>query len=66
MKESSHALHGIDPKKEAALRRKIDLRILPTISLIYLFCFIDVSLRNLRLLQATYVMCASVVNRAAD
>ncbi|GJN91221.1 hypothetical protein Rhopal_004239-T1 [Rhodotorula paludigena] len=41
MKESSHALHGIDPKKEAALRRKIDLRIMPIISLIYLFCFID-------------------------
>ncbi|GAA6005626.1 uncharacterized protein JCM10292_006718 [Rhodotorula paludigena] len=41
VKEDSHALHGIDPKKETALRRKIDLRIMPIISLIYLFCFID-------------------------
>lgn len=30
-----------DPKAEAKLRRKIDLMIIPTVSLLYLFCFID-------------------------
>ncbi|KAL2817626.1 major facilitator superfamily domain-containing protein [Aspergillus granulosus] len=30
-----------DPKAEARLRRKIDLYIVPTVALIYLFCFID-------------------------
>lgn len=30
-----------DPKAEARLRRKIDLMIIPTVSLLYLFCFID-------------------------
>ncbi|BGP40847.1 hypothetical protein JCM10449v2_004812 [Rhodotorula kratochvilovae] len=39
-------MHGnpivhIDPAKEAALRRKIDMRVLPIIALLYLFCFID-------------------------
>lgn len=30
-----------DPKAEARLRLKIDLYIVPTVSLLYLFCFID-------------------------
>lgn len=30
-----------DPKAEAKLRRKIDLMIVPIVSLLYLFCFID-------------------------
>ena len=30
-----------DPKAESRLRRKIDLFIVPTVSLLYLFCFID-------------------------
>ncbi|EAQ84828.1 hypothetical protein CHGG_08842 [Chaetomium globosum CBS 148.51] len=30
-----------DPKAEARLRRKLDLYIVPTVSLLYLFCFID-------------------------
>lgn len=30
-----------DPKAEARLRRKIDWMIVPTVSLLYLFCFID-------------------------
>ncbi|KAL2119907.1 hypothetical protein VTJ04DRAFT_6868 [Mycothermus thermophilus] len=30
-----------DPKAEAKLRRKIDFYIVPTVSLLYLFCFID-------------------------
>jgi hypothetical protein len=30
-----------DPKEEARLRRKIDLMIVPIVSLLYLFCFID-------------------------
>lgn len=30
-----------DPKTEAKLVRKIDLMIVPTVSLLYLFCFID-------------------------
>lgn len=30
-----------DPKAEARLRRKIDLYIVPTVALLYLFCFID-------------------------
>ncbi|KAI6709709.1 hypothetical protein JHW43_007782 [Diplocarpon mali] len=38
--------HGLplvqfDPKAEARLRRKIDLMIVPTVALLYLFCFID-------------------------
>lgn len=30
-----------DPKAEARLRWKIDLYIIPTVALLYLFCFID-------------------------
>ncbi|KAK4155594.1 major facilitator superfamily domain-containing protein [Chaetomidium leptoderma] len=30
-----------DPKAEARLRRKLDLYVIPTIALLYLFCFID-------------------------
>jgi hypothetical protein len=30
-----------DPKAEAKLRLKIDLYIIPTVALLYLFCFID-------------------------
>ncbi|GAA5890548.1 hypothetical protein JCM8208_004910 [Rhodotorula glutinis] len=40
-KKSSHGLLGIDEAAEARLRRKFDLRILPMVILIYLFCFID-------------------------
>jgi len=32
-----------DPVAEGKLRRKIDLCIVPTVALLYLFCFIDVS-----------------------
>lgn len=31
----------LDPKAEKKLCRKIDLMIVPTVSLLYLFCFID-------------------------
>ena len=31
----------LDPAVEAKLRRKIDLMIVPTVALLYLFCFID-------------------------
>lgn len=30
-----------DSKAEARLRRKIDLYIVPTVAILYLFCFID-------------------------
>jgi hypothetical protein len=30
-----------DPEAEARLRLKIDLYIVPTVALLYLFCFID-------------------------
>ena len=30
-----------DAKAEAKLRRKIDLMVVPTVSILYLFCFID-------------------------
>jgi hypothetical protein len=30
-----------DPRAEARLRRKIDFMIVPTVALLYLFCFID-------------------------
>lgn len=30
-----------DPEAEAKLRRKIDWCIVPTVALLYLFCFID-------------------------
>ncbi|GAD94046.1 MFS transporter, putative [Paecilomyces variotii No. 5] len=36
-----HSLVHFDPKAEARLRWKIDLYIVPTVSLLYLFCFID-------------------------
>ncbi|KAF2127773.1 MFS general substrate transporter [Dothidotthia symphoricarpi CBS 119687] len=36
-----HSLVQFDPKAEARLRRKIDLYIVPTVALLYLFCFID-------------------------
>ncbi|ROW07760.1 hypothetical protein VMCG_03432 [Cytospora schulzeri] len=36
-----HSLVQLDPKAEAKLRLKIDLMIIPTVALLYLFCFID-------------------------
>jgi hypothetical protein len=36
-----HSLIQFDPKAEAKLRLKIDLMIVPTVALLYLFCFID-------------------------
>lgn len=36
-----HVLVSIDPVAEARLRWKIDLYIIPTVALLYLFCFID-------------------------
>ncbi|EME80662.1 uncharacterized protein MYCFIDRAFT_141003 [Pseudocercospora fijiensis CIRAD86] len=36
-----HALITFDPKAETRLRRKIDVYIVPTVALLYLFCFID-------------------------
>ncbi|KAF2818455.1 MFS general substrate transporter [Ophiobolus disseminans] len=36
-----HALVTFDPKAEAKLRLKIDLMIIPTVAVLYLFCFID-------------------------
>lgn len=36
-----HALVHFDLAAEAKLRWKIDLYIIPTVSLLYLFCFID-------------------------
>ncbi|KAF9258694.1 MFS general substrate transporter [Marasmius fiardii PR-910] len=38
---TTRSLVKFDEKAEAKLRRKIDLMILPTVSLLYLFCFID-------------------------
>lgn len=35
------SLVELDPAAEAKLRRKIDLMIVPTVALLYLFCFID-------------------------
>jgi hypothetical protein len=35
------ALVRFDPKAESRLRLKIDLMIIPTVALLYLFCFID-------------------------
>lgn len=35
------SLITFDPKQEAKLRRKIDFCIVPTVALLYLFCFID-------------------------
>ncbi|EOA87731.1 uncharacterized protein SETTUDRAFT_130579 [Exserohilum turcica Et28A] len=35
------ALADFDPKAESRLRLKIDLYIIPTVSILYLFCFID-------------------------
>lgn len=36
-----HALVEFDPAAESRLRLKIDLCIVPTVALMYLFCFID-------------------------
>ena len=36
-----HSLVQFDPKAESRLRWKIDLYIVPTVALLYLFCFID-------------------------
>ena len=35
------SLVTFDPKAEAKLRLKIDLYVVPTVALLYLFCFID-------------------------
>lgn len=34
-------LETLDPKAEAKLCREINLMVVPTVSLLYLFCFID-------------------------
>ncbi|KAK4238349.1 major facilitator superfamily domain-containing protein [Achaetomium macrosporum] len=39
--EYGQALVQFDPQAEARLRRKLDLYLVPTVSLLYLFCFID-------------------------
>jgi hypothetical protein len=36
-----HSIIHFDPIAEKRLRLKIDLYIIPTVSLLYLFCFID-------------------------
>lgn len=36
-----HALVEFDPQLEKKLRRKMDLYLIPTVALLYLFCFID-------------------------
>lgn len=36
-----NSLVSVDSEVEAKLRRKIDLHIIPIVSLLYLFCFID-------------------------
>ena len=41
MNRYGHALVTFDPKAEARVRLKIDLYIIPTVALLYLFCFID-------------------------
>lgn len=35
------SLVEIDPKAEAKLRLKLDFYVLPTVAMLYLFCFID-------------------------
>lgn len=35
------SLVQFDPKAEARLRWKLDLYLLPTVAILYLFCFID-------------------------
>ncbi|KAL2149273.1 hypothetical protein VTH82DRAFT_8621 [Thermothelomyces myriococcoides] len=39
--QNGQPIPQFDPKAEARLRRKIDFFIVPTVSLLYLFCFID-------------------------
>lgn len=39
--ELQDSLANIDPKIEAAIRRKFDLRVLPMATLVYLMAFID-------------------------
>lgn len=41
MRRYGNALVDFDPALEAKLRWKIDLYIIPTVALLYLFCFID-------------------------
>ena len=36
-----HSLVQLDPKAESRLLLKLDLYLLPTVALLYLFCFID-------------------------
>ncbi|KAF1938705.1 MFS transporter [Clathrospora elynae] len=36
-----HALMQFDPKAESCLRLKIDLYMIPTVAILYLFCYID-------------------------
>lgn len=36
-----HSLVKLDPKAESKLLLKLDLYLLPTVAMLYLFCFID-------------------------
>lgn len=48
--ERGHALVQLDAAQEARLRRKLDWYVVPPISLVYFWCFIDrASLGNARL-----------------
>lgn len=39
--DQADALENIDPKMEARIRRKLDMRVVPMATLIYLMAFID-------------------------
>lgn len=55
-----HALVEFDQKAESRLRLKIDLYIVPTVALMYLFCFIDRANigKNCSNTTSSYCLCA--------
>ncbi|SCZ99612.1 BZ3500_MvSof-1268-A1-R1_Chr3-1g06151 [Microbotryum saponariae] len=61
-----HSLVAIDAKAEAALRWKIDIRIMPTIALLYLFCFIDRANIGKYVEGEDEGVCASIGGRIAN
>lgn len=55
-----HSLIHFDPKAEARLRLKIDFYVIPTVSLLYLFCFID----RANIVRQTVLRAFCVANKA--
>jgi len=58
IREESEGTSSIDPALEASIRKKLDMRLMPILTLVYLFAFIDRSnAGNARVLGRFHYFC---------